>query len=108
MERGITFFPIDSLISFIEDMAMDYLVEPAAKYFTDKVWNFVRDQLMIYGIEKVLSVLDRLFSFIINKILTFVLKKIASAAYNLCVKNLKTICFSKNKMHHQPEKVIVV
>lgn len=79
-ETLITFFSMDSIISFCKGEGMEFAVSKVAEFLTDKICKFGRDILMTYGMEQALLLLDE---FTIKKILKRVLRKIALSAYNL-------------------------
>lgn len=101
-----------SLLSFLGKMALKNQVWVVAKFLTTVVWTFVRGKLMTYGMEQALPFLEPVCQGLIKKGLSFVLGKIASAAYNFFygngLKNKITHFFYQRKIRDQPAEVILV
>lgn len=68
-------------------------------FFMDVIWKFVKDNLMIYGMEQVLIFLILMFIYLIDGMLINVLGKIVLVAFNQldmkCLKNEIVYCFKK-------------
>lgn len=98
-----------TLVSLIMDKVLEVPAQVLAELLTQKVTKFIKDILTTCGMEQDLRALNWLIPYPTKGILIFLLRKIASVAYEwLDVKFFKNK--SKNifeKMGNQPTEVIV-
>lgn len=88
---------------------MGMLQGSMVSFLMDVIWKLVKDNLMTYGMEQVLILLTPMSIYLIDGMLTNVLGKTASVAFNQldmkCLKNEIAHC-SKKMMCRQPAQVI--
>ena len=100
---------MSSFASLIMDRVLEVAEEVLAELLTQKVTKFIKDILTTGGMERDLKALNWLIPYPTKGILIFLLRKIASVAYNwLDVKFFKNkSIYIFEKMGDQPTEVIV-
>lgn len=102
---------MDWRLSFLVTMAKEKVVCLVARKLSAMVWKFARCKLMAYVMQPALPFSDTVCPYLIEKGLTFLLRKTASAVCNLSYVNglkNKIIHFFQRMMHRQPEQQIPV